>query len=217
MMSLFSKIKRRDILSHKAVSSQFGFDRGTPIDRYYIRKFLGGHAQDIKGDVLEVGEAAYTNELGKGFASSSVLSFDPSTDGIHGDLTNSATLPENGYDCFICTQTFNFVYDARAAVQGARRLLKPGGVLLATVAALAPVSKHDADRWGDYWRFTPQSCKRLFGDVFSPSSVSVDPYGNSGATALFIKGYALEDLPSSFNLDACDPLCAMVIGVRAVK
>ena len=38
------------------ISSNFGFDRGTPIDRYYIERFLHRHTSDIQGRALEVGD-----------------------------------------------------------------------------------------------------------------------------------------------------------------
>ena len=42
----------------------FGFERGRPIDRYYIEKFLDQHADDVRGRVLEVQEDDYTTRFG---------------------------------------------------------------------------------------------------------------------------------------------------------
>lgn len=38
------------------VSRTFGFDRGKPVDRWYIERFLAAHADDVRGRVLEVAE-----------------------------------------------------------------------------------------------------------------------------------------------------------------
>ena len=46
------------------ISKEWGFDRGLPIDRYYIERFLQRHAADIRGRVLEVGDNAYTRRFG---------------------------------------------------------------------------------------------------------------------------------------------------------
>ena len=46
------------------VSRAFGGDRGLPIDRYYIEKFLGQHKTDIHGHVLEIGDNKYTRQFG---------------------------------------------------------------------------------------------------------------------------------------------------------
>ena len=46
------------------VSEQFGFDRGQPVDRYYIETFLAAHAADVRGRVLEIGDNVYTRKYG---------------------------------------------------------------------------------------------------------------------------------------------------------
>ena len=46
------------------VSRTFGFDRGKPIDRWYIERFLAEHAADVRGRVLEVAESTYTGWYG---------------------------------------------------------------------------------------------------------------------------------------------------------
>lgn len=48
------------------VSDRHGYDRGTPIERYYIERFLSEHAQRIRGSVLEVKDARYTRRFGRG-------------------------------------------------------------------------------------------------------------------------------------------------------
>jgi hypothetical protein len=218
-MGLFSKIKLKDILNPKPVSDKFGFDRGQPIDRYYIEKFLKKNSSLIKGDVLEIAESTYTKKFGANGHTSRILHADNSNNSadIVGDLCNTSTLPENSVDCFICTQTFNFIYNYYDAVKGAHYLLKPGGALLATVACMSPISKYDADRWGDYWRFTPQSCTKLFGEIFGTDKIEILPMGNSAAASLFMKGYAQEDLVGETELDVNDELFPLIIGIKAVK
>lgn len=41
------------------VSDRYGYDRGTPIERYYIERFLSEHAQRICENVLEVKDALH--------------------------------------------------------------------------------------------------------------------------------------------------------------
>src|ERR1041385_110870 len=55
------------------VSREFGFDRGLPIDRFYIDNFLSAHRADIRGHVLELGDDRYTREFGTGVTRSDVL------------------------------------------------------------------------------------------------------------------------------------------------
>jgi glycosyltransferase involved in cell wall biosynthesis len=53
-----------DLGSTRPISLDFGFDRGTPVDRYYVEGFLARHASDIRGRVLEIGDASYSRRFG---------------------------------------------------------------------------------------------------------------------------------------------------------
>ena len=50
------------------VSREFGYDRGLPIDRYYIERFLETHRLDVTGRTLEIGDDEYTRRYGGGRA-----------------------------------------------------------------------------------------------------------------------------------------------------
>ncbi|HYR69298.1 MAG TPA: methyltransferase domain-containing protein [Candidatus Dormibacteraeota bacterium] len=201
------------------LSSVFGLDRGTAIDRRYIQRFLAEHAARIRGRVLEVGDSAYTDRFGGARVTErAVLHAPPGAPGatIVADLSNPDELPKDAFDCFICTQTLNFVYDTRRALDGARRLLRPGGSLLVTVGGISRVSRFERDRWGCYWSFTTGSVERLLSDAFG-RAITVRSYGNVlGATA-FLHGLAVEDLPDPALLDADDPDYPVVVAAVAEK
>ena len=72
------------------------------------------------------------------------------------------------------------------------------------------------ERWGDYWRFTSLSAKRLFEPVFK-GGVEVKSYGNVLAAIAFLQGIAVEDLPDISLLDASDPDYQLVIAIVAKK
>jgi len=208
-----------DLTRNSPVSPLFGFDRGIPVDRYYIGKFLQENARLIKGHVLEVGDSYYSKLYGKGKVGVfEVMHATPDNEKatIIGDLTDPSTLPEKCVDCFICTQTFNVIFDVQRAVEGAHRLLKPGGVLLATVAGISQISRYDMDRWGDYWRFTTASAQKLFEPVFT-GGLQVTHYGNVLAATAFLQGIACEDLPRADLLDQHDPDYQVLITIVARK
>lgn len=214
-----SPVVFEDRTRNRPVSRSFGLDRGTPIDRYYIEKFLGANSALVRGRVLEIGGSDYSKQFGGGNVETfEVLHATPDNPQatIVGDLTDVSTLPENDIDCFICTQTFNFVFDVQKAVQGAHHLLKPGGVLLATVAGISQISRYDMDRWGDYWRFTTASILRIFRLVFG-ADVAIETFGNVLAATAFLQGVAVEDLPDPRLLDEADPDYQMLITVVARK
>lgn len=208
-----------DLTRTAPVSATFGLDRGTAIDRRYIESFLGGQRGFITGRVLEVAEDTYARR----FASTGVQQIDilnpaVATEPRHVvcDLTQVEDVPQGVYDCFICTQTLNFIFDVQAAIAGAWRLLKPGGRFLVTVAGLSQVSRYDMDRWGDYWRFTNLSLQRLLEHQFG-SDVQIISFGNALAATAFLQGLSVEDLPDTCLLDQHDPDYQIIIAGIATK
>ncbi|MEX2396948.1 MAG: glycosyltransferase, partial [Balneolales bacterium] len=59
------KIKWGDLRRTIPISRLYGYDRGGPIDRYYIENFLAKHSSAISGRVLEIGDNEYTIRYGK--------------------------------------------------------------------------------------------------------------------------------------------------------
>ncbi len=198
------------------LSDEWGRERGLPIDRYYIERFLETNRADIRGDVLEVKDAAYTRRFGTAVTRADVLDIDArnSDATIVADLARAESIPDNCFDCFVLTQTLQFVDDLPAAVAHTHRILKPGGVLLATLPAISRVERAYAD--SDYWRFNPAICSRLFGQAFGPSQISVQTFGNVLSAIAFLTGMAKQELTAE-ELDAADPYYPVIVGVRAVK
>lgn len=216
---LLKSILFNDLERTNPVSRLFGFDRGTPIDRYYIESFLEMNKKSITGNVLEIADSTYSKKFGHEVNKYEVLCYDNSSLAatIIADLTRSETLPKNAIDCFICTQTLNYIYDVQEAVRGCYKILKEDGVLLCTVSGISQISRYDMDRWGDYWRFTNLSLKRMIGEVFGQDNVHITTYGNVLAATAFLHGIAVEDIPNISLLEMTDDDYQMTIGVKAIK
>jgi hypothetical protein len=213
-----SRPKGIDFESLYPVSDYFGDDRGTPIDRYYIEKFMDANKGQVKGHILEVAENTYSLQYGTRVRSMDVLHYEKGAPHatVIGDLTQPDTLPVERFDCFICTQTFHVIYKYMDAIRGAYQVLKPGGVLLATLSGIAQISRYDMDRWGDYWRFTTLSARLCFEEVFGPSNVTADYYGNCYAAVNFLRGIALEEVDIE-KLDQKDPNYPVLVTIVARK
>jgi GT2 family glycosyltransferase/SAM-dependent methyltransferase len=200
------------------ISREFGFDRGLPIDRYYIEQFLSVHAVDIRNRVLEIGDDTYMRRFGGSRITKSdvlhVSEGNPQAT-LVGDLTCAGHIPSDSFDCIILTQTLHLIYDTRAALRTLYRILKPGGVLLATFPGISQLSQ---DRWREtwYWGFTRLSARRLFEEIFPATHVSVDVSGNVLAASAFLYGLAAGELRHQ-ELDYRDPDYEISIMVRAVK
>ena len=203
----------------KPIRPGFGFGHGQCIDRYYMETFLERYATDIRGHVLEIADATYTRRFGgQRVSHSDVLHVTPGHPRatITADLTCADHIRSETFDCIILTQTLQYIYDTRAAIQTLYRILKPGGVVLATFPGTSMISRSDMERWGEYWRFTSLSARRLFEEAFPTKDVSVEVYGNVLAASAFLYGLVTGDL-SKKELDHIDPDYEMLITVRAVK
>jgi SAM-dependent methyltransferase len=194
----------------------FGLDRGLPVDRWYIENFLQKRADDIRGNVLEIGDDRYTRRFGRP-SHSDVLNLYPDLPGttISADLAKPDTLPEAAFDCVICVQTLQFIYDARAAVEGLRRMLRPEGVALCSLSGISQISRYDMDRWGDFWRFTSLSAQEIFESEFGRGQVEVETFGNVLVAVSFLEGISAEELKPD-ELEVVDPDYQLVITVRGV-
>lgn len=202
------------------IDRTFGFERGVPIDRYYIELFLEQYCADIRGRVLEIGDNHYTTRFGGSQVTQSDVLDLPIRENplatLAADLTRAEHLPGELFDCIIVTQTLQFVYDLHAAALTLHRLLKPGGVLLGTFPALSQICRFDMERWGDYWRFTNAAIQRLFGDIFGGEQVTVTAHGNILAAISFLHGLAAHELTPT-ELAFYDPDYQLLVTARAVK
>ncbi len=206
-------------LKRKTPLSRWGFSRGQPVDRYYIELFLSACKGDVRGHVLEVGDASYTRRFGEERVQRSdvlhVTAGNPEAT-IVADLTIDGSLPADTYDCVICTQTLQQIYAVESAITTLHGALKPGGVLLATVPGISQIDRPAMEKWGDYWRFTTQGLTQLFLRSFPEGCTSITAYGNVLTSTAFLYGLATEEL-SADDLSYHDPDYQLLIAARAVK
>ncbi|TGE08041.1 class I SAM-dependent methyltransferase [Hymenobacter fodinae] len=200
------------------LSTCFGYDRGGPVDRYYIEGFLQKHAAQIRGNVLEIGDNEYTLAYGKTAVSKSdILHVNSSNKKATyiGDLSNAPHVPDNTFDCIILTQTLHLIYDFREAINTCYRVLKPGGSLLLTVPGISQI---DHDEWKDIWlwSFTRGSIKRLMHEHFPNTDIEIETHGNVLASASFLYGLGAPELTKE-ELDYHDNHFQMIITAKATK
>ena len=201
----------------KPISRDWGMERGQPMDRYYIERFLEQKACDVQGRVLEIGDNTYTRRYGKERVTESVVlhvAEQKEHVTLIGSLTEPETIPPESFDCFIVTQTLQVIYDAQTAVHTIYRGLKPGGVALVTVPGISQISRYDMDRWGHYWSFTTRSVEELFAAVFPRDHLQIEVHGNVLAAISFLHGLASQELRRK-ELDRVDPDYQLIITIRA--
>jgi SAM-dependent methyltransferase len=200
----------------RPVSERWGLDRGKPVDRWYIERFLEAERGAIRDRVLEVRDARYTTAFGTEVTSVDVVDIDEANANatIVADLSKPSSIEADRFDCFLLVQTLQFVFDTRGVLEEAHRILAPGGVLLCTVPAVSRISMRYLD--AEYWRFTVAGCRALVSNAFPGGEVEARSYGNVLVCAAFLYGLAAEDLTEE-ELLYDDPFFPLVVAVRARK
>ena len=199
----------------------FGARRGECVDRFYIEKFLAVHQESIRGRVAEMQGDDYTWRFGGDRVEhSDIIDIDLKNPRrtLTLDLAKTASAPADLFDCIICTQALNLIYDYRAAIRSLHKMLKAGGTLLVTVPGICQLIPPEMRGGGDndWWRFAGASARPIFGEIFSDENVTVETYGNVLTAVAFLHGLVQEELTQT-ELNYHDPDFEVIIGVKAIK
>lgn len=187
----------------------WGYERGTPVDRWYIDRWLARWPGLVRGRALEVKGDDYASRLGA--QTVEVVDIDPGNAraDVVGDLCLPGTLEAGRYDAAVVTQTLQFVAHPDQAVANVLRALRPGATLLVTVPVVSRVGGEQ-----DRWRWTPLGLHELLAAAAPPGAlVETEGLGNDLACRAFLFGLAVEDLAADV-LAHRDPRYPLVAGGR---
>ena len=182
-------------------SASFGFDRGTPVDRYYLHRFLEAHRASITGDVLEIQSPGYTERYGHDVRRAHTVDIDPRFGPTHlVDLARSrGVIPDAAYDCVLLPNTLSLLRDVENCLAQALRIVKPGGAILATASVFVPLVPDVPD----YWRMSVAGWTEVVARVWQDAEVRIEAHGNCLAAVAAMMGLAAEEL-SGEELDVTD-------------
>lgn len=215
---LTPKVSLGDLDRTTPLSVAFGYDRGGPVDRYYIENYLQAHSALIRGRILEIGDNEYTLKYGgSNIQQSDVFHVDVTntTAAWTGDISNAPQVPDNLYDCIIFTQTLHLIYDYNGAIATCFRILKPGGTLIITVPGISHIAQ---DMWGVYWlwAFTDNSMRMILGERFDDQKVKLETFGNVLVATAFLYGMGLPEIKKK-KMDVHDKHYQVIIAGIATK
>lgn len=181
-------------------------DRGTPIDRFYIEKFVKSKRKYISGNIYEIGDDFYSKKYAQPHSKFTVLTYKENEPfakhNINFNKKNSHLY--NTADCLIVVQTLNFLYNTKNAISEIRNILKYDGCAIITVSSITPVSLYDYKRWGDFWRFTDMALRELLLEFFSIEEIEIRSFGNYDSTMFYLSGACAEEVNESI-LNHIDP------------
>jgi SAM-dependent methyltransferase len=202
------------------ISPIFGIDRGFPIERYYIEKFLEENAEYIKGRCLELGDSFYIKKFGGNRVSKiDVMHYVEGNKEatIIADLTCADHIPSDIFNCVIFTQTLQMIYNMKAALRQLHRIIKPGGTLLITSHGLSKIGRRlGRDDWGEYWHITTQSAERLLHETFPGAVIEVRSYGNVLSAMCALHGIVSEEIDKK-EIDYHDPDFEVIVAAKVIK
>jgi hypothetical protein len=199
------------------VSDHYGYDRGQPVDRFYIERFLAAESSAIRGEVLEVGRADYTRRFGgERVTRSHVIDIDGSKPEVTliADLCDPTSISVGVYDCVILTQTLQLLVDQTTALQNLWASLRLGGALLISVPCVSRIERQTPGT--DFWRYTPRGLELLIRRSCPNATLATEGRGNVLAGVAFLMGLATEDLTER-ELQAEDPYFPLVVCATALK
>jgi hypothetical protein len=162
----------------KVKLKQFGY---LPVDRFYINEFLRecvlNESFSSKGRSLEFGEVRYSRffpgEKFKWIYSSNFVIINHE---ICGDILSKNSI-EIKFDLIVSTQVITFVENPKLYLHNLCELLSPGGLIVLTSPGIGVfTSKYDAERWGDFGRYSLRSLNSFIPEGFYVSDQRL--YGN---------------------------------------
>jgi SAM-dependent methyltransferase len=191
------------------ISTSYGFDRGTPIDRYYVHTFFTAQRSLITGRVLEIQTRDHTRKYGTAVTASDTLDISPEFRPTYQcDLARASMVADGSYDCFLLPNTLCFLRELDAALREARRIVRRGGVILATVPGFVPLTPDVAD----YWHASAEGWGVVAARVWPDCETAVESCGNCLAAAAAMYGIAAEELTDA-ELDAQDPRYPVLVTI----
>lgn len=199
------------------ISDHYGYDRGRPVDRFYIERFLDDQRSAIRGAVLEVGSPEYTGRFGGDRVTRShVVDIDSGKPQatLVADLCVPGSLPALAFDCIILTQTLQLLSEQGAALENLWNALRPGGALLVTVPCVSRIERKTPET--DFWRYTPRGLELLIARSCPDARVAIEGHGNVLAAVAFLMGLAVQDVTRA-ELEVRDPFFPIVVCATATK
>lgn len=189
-----------DLARQMPLCRRFGFSRGTPIDRYYLRKFVDAVRGEVRGEVLEVGGKLRNRDV-YGFAGVTAfhaleLTPEPGVS-IVGDAHDPEVVPPESFDAVLAFNVLEHCAAPWVVAANMHRWLRPGGKAYCMVPSVQRVHRFP----DDFWRPMPQGMERLFS-MFRRRRLHV--YGNPMTAVGALHGVAVEELRAG-DLDAAHP------------
>ena len=181
-------------------SHRFGFDRGGPVDRYYLGQFVRSIRPVVRGRCLEIGGSLKNNWFYRFDVDEfRTLELKQSNiaDDLVGDAADQGVLDPAAWDSILAFHVLEHCPNPFAVVTNMCAWLRPNGHACIVVPCAQRVHNYP----GDYWRFMPDGLRVLFRDF---SEVNISTYGNPLTVVSSYLGLSHTELVAE-DMDAVHP------------
>ncbi|CAH2574074.1 MAG: hypothetical protein RLZZ532_2939 [Cyanobacteriota bacterium] len=189
-----------DLKKAVPICQAFGLTRGTPVDRYYLSKYLQEIQTQISGNILEIGGIPKDKdfyEVNPG-TSYQIMNIEPGLGiDIVGDAHDTSMIKPESFDSIVIFNVLEHCYAPWQVVENIYTWLKPGGKCFAMVPSSIRIHATPMD----YWRPLPDAFAWMFRN-FSHQKLYI--YGNPITVIASYHGIVTEELTTA-ELDAYHP------------
>lgn len=188
------------------LTRNFGFYRGTPIDRYFINKWIYDFLDEIdsgnKLKGIEIGGFDYLKYNSKKYLANELVpkrelkkSKDSLCINLNEPINKDFKLKEK-YDFVICTQVLHVLENDINGLRIIYKLLKKGGLIIgSTAGTINPISIYDYKRWGCYRGYSDQGLKSILEKT--GFECQIETFGNFALAYEILNGAVVEDIDQS--------------------
>lgn len=193
---------------------QFGSLRGTPIDRYYLDKFIAEIREEVVGNTLEIGGKKDNRLLYGVNKAAPYLTMDLAGKGLDiiGDAHDISAVEKGSLDSVIIFNVLEHCQRPWVVVDNIYEWLKDNG----QVFCMVPNAQRVHNFPKDYWRIFPDAIDSLFAR-FPHRKLYI--YGNPLTTIASYMGVAAEELKAE-ELDAAQenyPVASCIHARKAAR
>lgn len=190
----------------------YGYTRGTPIDRYYLAQFVDEIREEVCGDVLEIG--GLPGNVGRyDFVNAtrySVMDIDDSKGAdFIGDAHDPCANRDESLDSIVAFNVLEHCSRPWIVVDNIYRWLKPKGRAFCMVPNVQRIHRVPMD----YWRILPDAFALLFKRF---RITRLTTYGNLLTSIAAFSGVAVEELYEK-DLAQANPDYPVITCISAMK
>ena len=186
-----------DLRRRFPVDANYGFGRGTPIDRFYLDIFLRKIKKNVCGKILEIGADQKRLDLKKYKPGARFDSLDiegKSKPTFTANAEVQSILKPRSYDSILAFNVLGHCRNPFSVTKNMHTWLRPGGIAFCAVSSSQRVGRCPED----CWKIQPDGLRALFSNF---RKIQIISYGNLTTTIGALQGLAAEELSKEELLD----------------